>query len=77
MPIASWLLIGVAFGIVFLTIARTQKQNENSILATGLLLAALIYLVFGCLPDTSASSPYPVSILLFTAKHSSLASLTG
>jgi hypothetical protein len=47
MPIASWLFIGVAFGVAFVIVARRRKQGEYTIFAVGLLGAALIYLLFG------------------------------
>jgi hypothetical protein len=47
MFIAAWLLTGTALGVVFVTVARRQKRSEQTILAAGLLVTALIYLVFG------------------------------
>jgi hypothetical protein len=47
MLIALWLLIGVAFGVIFVTLARKRKTGEPAFLAAGLLIAALIYLIFG------------------------------
>ncbi|HAA27324.1 MAG TPA: hypothetical protein DCE56_06135 [Cyanobacteria bacterium UBA8553] len=44
---SQWLFIGIALGVVFVTLVRTQKTAEPTPYATGLLVAALIYLVFG------------------------------
>jgi hypothetical protein len=43
----AWLLIGAALGAAFVIVARKQKRGEQTVLAVGLLVVALIYLVFG------------------------------
>lgn len=47
MLIASLLLIGIALGVIFVVVAGKQKNSEQTILTVGLLVAALIYLIFG------------------------------
>jgi hypothetical protein len=47
MLIASWLFIGVAFGVAFVIVARGQKRGERTLFAVGLLVAALIYPFWG------------------------------
>lgn len=47
MPISLWIFIGVVFGIAFSTIARKQKQGEQTLFAIGLLVSALVYPLWG------------------------------
>jgi hypothetical protein len=53
MPVASLLLIGIAFGVTFVIFAGKQKRSEQTIFAAGLLVTALIYLVFGLVSGAS------------------------
>lgn len=55
MPISLWLLIGVVFGVAFSSIARKQKQGEQTLFAVGLLVAALIYLFWGLVRGVTVS----------------------
>ena len=42
-----WLFIGVVASKLFILLARSRGEQENRLLATGLIVAALIYVGFG------------------------------
>ncbi len=67
MQIALWLLVGLIGGAAYLFYGRQQGvESENKVFATGLLIAAIIYVGFGLLwGDVSWVSIEMAGVLLY------------
>ena len=73
MYIALWLLLGFLLGLAYLALARRSADGEARVLATGLVVAALIYVGLATVSD--AYVPWLGLELIGVALYDALAGL--